>query len=54
MTTTKQRASARLTEIQAQMYILGEEAKTLAAYLNIAQAEEREIAAANEQEKEAE
>ncbi|MFC3802794.1 hypothetical protein [Cohnella sp. GCM10012308] len=55
MTTTRQRASVRLTEIQAQMYVLGEEAKSLAAFLSIAQAEDQELAAAaKEQEKQAE
>lgn len=50
MSTTRQRAGQRLTQIHAQMYALGEEAKELAGYLNGAGMEDQEKAQAAEAE----
>lgn len=40
---TRKQAHARLQDIHAQMFILGEEAKALAGYLNGAAAEDEEF-----------
>lgn len=51
-TLTRQQAAARLQAIQAQMYVLTEEAKTLAGFLNGSAAEDQERAQTAEQSKE--
>ncbi|MEK5036351.1 hypothetical protein MKY96_33515 [Paenibacillus sp. FSL R7-0302] len=45
-TITRRQAAARLTEVQAQMFVLGEEAKQLAGFLNGAAQEDQEVAQA--------